>query len=123
MLRVPLFTVMVTLKDTTSTISTLRNQRFLKAQAVLRRSIDILVKKYHVRKIILIGSLLDKNRFGFQSDIDLCVEGLSDELYFKATGELLLETDEFDVDIVPFESVSPAMMDRIEKGQVLYEKR
>lgn len=114
---------MITLKDTTYTISTLRNQRFRKAQAVLKRAINILVKKYHVSKIILIGSLLDKNRFGFHSDIDLCVEGLPDEVYFKAIGELLLETDEFDVDIIPFESVSPAMTDRIEKGQVLYEKR
>lgn len=114
---------MITLKDTTSTISTLRNQRFLKAQTVLKRVINILVKKYHVTKIILIGSLLDKNRFGFHSDIDLCVEGLSDELYFKAIGELLLETDEFDIDIIPFENVPPAMIDRIRKGQVLYEKR
>jgi predicted nucleotidyltransferase len=114
---------MITLRDTTYTISTLRNQRFRKAQAVLKKAINILVRKYHVSKVVLIGSLLDKNRFGFHSDIDLCVEGLSDELYFKAIGELLLETDEFDVDIIPFENVSPDMKDRIEKGQILYEKK
>ncbi len=114
---------MVTLRDTRSSISALRNQRFLKAQAVLKRAIHILIRKYHVSRIILIGSLTDKHLFGFHSDIDLCVEGLPDNLYFQAVGELLLEAGEFDIDIVPIESVPPEMMDRIKKGKVLYEKR
>lgn len=114
---------MVTLKDTTYNISALRDQRFLKAQTVLKKLIHILVREYHVSKIILTGSLADKHRFGFHSDIDLCVEGLPDKLYFKAVGELLIEADEFDIDIVPLESITPEMRERIEKGKVLYEKR
>lgn len=114
---------MVTLKDTTSSISLLREKRFLKAQAVLKRLVNILVKKYHATRIIQIGSLTDKKRFGFHSDIDLCVEGLSDELYFQAVGELLLEADEFDVDIIPLEDANARMKSRIKEGKVLYEKR
>ena len=114
---------MVTLKDTAYSISALREQRFIKANAVLKKVINILIKKYHVNRIILIGTLADKNRFGFHSDIDLCVEGLPDELYFKAVGELLLEADEFDIDIIPLESATPKMMEKIEKGKLLYEKR
>lgn len=114
---------MVILKDTKSSISALRNQRFLRAKVVLKKVTDILIKEYRVSRIILIGSLTDKNRFGFQSDIDLCVEGLPDKLYFKAIGELLLEADEFDIDIIPFENITPEMKERIKKGKVLYEKR
>jgi len=114
---------MVTLKDTTNTISILRDQRVLKAQAVVKRLIHILVRDYHVSKIILVGSLADKHRFGFHSDIDLCVEGIPDKLYFKAVGELLMEAGEFDIDLVPFENVTPKMRELIEKGKVLYDKR
>ena len=114
---------MVTLEDTISSISSLRTERFLKAQATLKKVVNILVRKYHVSKIILIGSLADKERFGFHSDIDLCVEGLPDNLYFEAVGELLLITDEFDIDIIPFENVTPDMSVRIKNGNVIYEKR
>ena len=92
---------MVTLKDTKSSISALRNRRFLKAQTVLKKVINILIREYHVSRIVLIGSLVDKDRFGFHSDIDLCVEGLPDNLYFRALGELLLEADEFDIRYYP----------------------
>lgn len=115
---------MVTLKETTSSISTLRNQRFLKAQAVLKKVVNILVEEYTVKRIILIGSLADKNRFGFHSDIDLCVEGLQDSYYFKALGELLLEAGEFNIDIIPFENTTSEMRMRIKKnGKILHEKR
>ena len=114
---------MVTIKDTISSVSSLRNERFLKAQAVLKRMVNILIKKYHVTRIIQIGSLADKHRFGFHSDIDLCVEGLSDELYFQAVGELLIAAGEFDVDIIPFEDANPKMKEHIRKGKVLYEKK
>lgn len=114
---------MVTVKDTMSSISSLRAERFLKAHSMVKKLVNILVRKYHVSRIILIGSLADKNRFGFHSDIDLCVEGLQDELYFAAVGELLSEADEFDIDIIPFESATPEMRERIEKGKILYEKK
>lgn len=114
---------MVTLKDAKSSISALRNQRFLKAQSVLKKLKNILTKKYRVQRIILIGSLADRDRFGFHSDIDLCVEGLPDRFYFYALGELLLEAGEFDIDIIPFEGASRQMRRKVEKGKVLYEKR
>jgi predicted nucleotidyltransferase len=113
---------MVTVEDTKSRISTMRGQRFLRAQAVLKKIMDILVMKYHVNRIILIGSLTDRHRFGFHSDIDLCVEGLPEGFYFRAVGELLLESEEFDIDIIPIENTTPEMKKRIEKGKVLYEK-
>ncbi len=114
---------MVTLDDVASGISNLRNQRFLRARSALRRITTMLIRRYHVKKIILIGSLADKDHFGFHSDIDLCVEGLPDKLYFKAVGDLLSAADEFDVDIIPIENAARSMRGKIEKGKVLYEKR
>lgn len=114
---------MVTLKDATSSISALRDKRFLKAQALLKKVVNILIRDYHVNKIVLIGSLADKDRFGFNSDIDLCVEGLPDKLYFKAVGELLLEGGEFDIDIIPIEGATPQMRGCLKRGKVLYEKK
>ncbi|MBI5639474.1 MAG: nucleotidyltransferase domain-containing protein [Nitrospirae bacterium] len=83
---------------------------------------DILIREYHVKKIVLIGSLADESSFGFHSDIDLCVEGLSDKRYFEAVGKLISETGEFDIDIIPIENASPKMRDRIRLGKVIYEK-
>lgn len=114
---------MITVKDTAAHISAIRNRRFARAQHAARKVVDLLVDKYHVRKIILIGSLADKNRFGFHSDIDLCVEGLPDKLYFEAVGESLQMTDEFEIDIIPLENLSPDKREMVMRGKVLYEKR
>ncbi len=114
---------MVTLKEATSGISAIRIRRYLKAQAILKKLMNILIREYDVSRIILVGSLLNRNRFGFHSDIDLCVEGLPHNLYFRVVGELQLAAEEFDVDIIPVESVPSKMRERIEKGKILYEKR
>lgn len=95
----------------------------MRAQNAVKKVVDLLVDEYRVRKIVLIGSLADKNRFGFHSDIDLCVAGLPAKLYFEASGKSLLLSDEFDVDIIPFEDLTPEKRERVLKGKVLYEKR
>jgi predicted nucleotidyltransferase len=114
---------MVFFEETVSRISSVRHQKYLKALSVLKKVTGILIKKYHVKRIILIGSLANQRRFGFHSDIDLCVEGLSDKLYFQAVGELLLASEEFDIDVIPMESVTRNKRNSIEKGIILYEKR
>lgn len=114
---------MITLHDTILSISESRKRRFKKAWTVLRKLKAILVEKYDVNTIVLIGSFAEPDRFGFHSDIDLCVEGLPGSLYFKVVGELLLEADDFDVDIIPFEEATSEMKDKILRGKVIYEKR
>jgi len=100
-----------------------RYDRYRSAMNTARRLADVLKKKYHVRKIVLIGSLNEKERFGGHSDIDLCVEGLPPEQYFQAVGELLLAADAFDVDLVPIEKATGRMLQSVAAGKVLYEKR
>lgn len=114
---------MISTQDTISNISLIRSQRYKKAQIVLRRLKSILIKKYGVEKIILIGSCAEPERFGFHSDIDLCIKGLSQALYFEALGELLIEAGDFNIDLIPFEDAAPSMKQKIKHGKLIYEKR
>jgi predicted nucleotidyltransferase len=114
---------MVTLDEVKINISDSRKKRRHNAHSILRKLTKILIEKYHVNKIVLIGSLLDDHRFGFQSDIDLCVEGLSDKDYFQAVGDVLLAAGEFDVDIIKLEDVERKMKHSIRKGKIIYEKK
>jgi predicted nucleotidyltransferase len=114
---------MVTLSGVKSNIKAAREQRVSKAGSVLKKAVDVLVSEYHVEKIVLIGSLADKERFGPHSDIDLCVEGVPAKRYFQAVGELLSLSEDFDIDLIPLEDATPEMKKRAMKGKVLYEKR
>jgi len=51
------------------------------------------------------------------------VGGLSDKLYFHVVGELLLASEEFDIDVIPMESITRTKRNSIEKGIILYGKR
>ncbi|MCF6149858.1 MAG: nucleotidyltransferase domain-containing protein [Candidatus Kuenenia sp.] len=99
-----------------------REKRYIRARYVIKDLVKILVEKYHIKKIILIGSCLNKNSFHFHSDIDLCVKGLEGSLYFKALGELLIKAGEFNVDLIPIENATERMKGYIDKGEVLYSE-
>lgn len=74
-----------------------------------------------VTRVYLFGSALDADRFKEESDIDLAVEGLVPELFFKAWAALE-ELTHFRVDLVPLEDCSKAMRENIlGKGELLYE--
>lgn len=114
---------MITARDAAAYIAFARGQRFIRAQNTVKKVVALLVNKYGARKVVLIGSLADKNRFGFHSDIDLCVAGLPDTLYFRAVGECLVLSGEFDIDIIPYENLPPHKREQVMKGKVLYEER
>jgi len=66
----------------------LRERAYREAQALA----NILYTKYSAANVYLFGSLLEKERFNENSDIDLAVEGLPGSTFFEAVGELLLHT-------------------------------
>jgi len=105
-----------------SGINRQREKRYSRARAIIEDLIRILVEKYHAKKIVLVGSCLNKDHFHFHSDIDLCVKGLEGNLYFQALGELLIRAGEFDVDLIPMEHATERMRGYIEKGEVLYNE-
>ncbi len=113
---------MITVHEAAAGITAVRARRLRRARARLRCVVDLLAVKYQVRRLVLIGSLSDSARFGFHSDIDLGVAGLSDSRYFEAAGAVLLLAGEFDIDLIPIENATPGMAARINKGDVLYEQ-
>ncbi|MDI6793263.1 MAG: nucleotidyltransferase domain-containing protein [bacterium] len=100
-----------------------KKERYARAHLIVKKLLRILVDKYQVKKVVLIGSCLEDDRFHSHSDIDLCTEGLSGTQYFQAVGELLIESEEFDVDLIPIEDSNERMKEYIKKGKVLYERR
>ncbi len=89
-------------------------------QSALSKAKDILTRN-GATQIILYGSMARRD-FGPESDIDLCVSGLTGVNYFRAVGECLKELD-FHVSIVPLENTWGYFRQRIlQEGQVIYER-
>ena len=110
------------MKPITESLEKKRRQRFSDARKTALALSDFLVKTYNANKVVLIGSLCDEQRFDSHSDIDLCVEGIPSDSYFRAVGESLLQASPFDVDLIPIEHASERMHKHVMEGEVLYGK-
>lgn len=76
-----------------------------------------LVEEFGATRVYLFGSLAE-GRFRLASDIDLAVEGLAPEKFFKASAAISRFAGDFDVDLIPFETYK-YQAEILEKGQVL----
>jgi predicted nucleotidyltransferase len=80
---------------------------------------EILVNKFHAKRIILIGSLQNGNNLHHFSDIDLVVEGLGKD-YLKAGGYLIDHIGNC-IDLKPFEMLDENFKEHILlTGKVIY---
>jgi len=100
-----------------------RKERANKAKGVLLSKLEtvkeILVNKYNVKKIFLVGSLLNDKRLHSLSDIDLIVEGLGSN-YLNAGGYLIDHVGEC-VDLKPFEMLDKDFRENIIRtGKIIY---
>ena len=76
-----------------------------------------LSSKYNAKKVILFGSSLDSQREGH--DIDLAVDGVAPEDYYRYCGELIMTLDH-PVDIVDLSVLCKFVDIILEEGVVLY---
>jgi predicted nucleotidyltransferase len=96
----------------------IRNEALIEVHKISR----ILSHEYGVKKVVLFGSLTTPHRFSFHSDIDLAVEGLKEENFLEAYGEVLINS-KFKVDLVMIEQAGEKFKQRLEKeGKVIYER-
>lgn len=93
-------------------------RRYSEAMERVRRAAGHMKKNYGC-KVILFGSLLEKDRFMEHSDIDIAVSGLSGSVNFwKLYSEVMDILAPFDFDLVELEKIAPEVRDYILKGGV-----
>lgn len=81
----------------------------------------MLVDRFGAKKVELFGSVIHKDRFNKDSDIDIAVEGIGPEKYFSAVAEC--QTVDFPVDLIEVATATRLMKERIARGTVLYEQK
>ncbi|MCK6561222.1 nucleotidyltransferase domain-containing protein [candidate division KSB1 bacterium] len=96
-----------------------RRQRAELARELALGCAQKLADEFGATRVYLCGSLAE-GRFRLTSDIDLAVEGLAPEKFFKASAAIARFARDFDVDLIPFETYK-YQAEILEKGQILYE--
>jgi len=90
-----------------------REARRQKAYASVQEAAAVIKRKYALDKIVLFGSTVCGN-FWEQSDIDLAIQGLTDEqCYLELYGDVWDIVSPFEVDVVLLEKASPKIRERI----------
>jgi len=97
-----------------------------KALKEAKRVAEVLRERYGVRRAVLFGSLAKYLRgtgeFTERSDIDLAVEGLPKEKYFKVLSEIN-RLSEFEIDLIDLEGCPEFLKRLIEREGIEIEKR
>lgn len=91
------------------------DERFERAWEVARRGADLLRSQFNAEKVVVFGSLTNRELFHIRSDVDLAVWGLSDEQCWRAWGVLLDLSPEFSVDLVNVETAPERICHTIER--------
>ena len=94
---------------------------------VARQDFDAIVaaiaREYSPVRIYQWGSLVEERHFSEMSDIDIAVEGITDQAAISALRGTAEELTRFPLDIVAIEHVHPAYADHIRRrGRVVYER-
>lgn len=83
---------------------------------VARRAARLLVEEFGVGRVVVFGSLAS-GRFRSGSDIDLAVEGLRPERFFRADARLAWELP-VPIDLKPLADLPPSLRQRVEEEGV-----
>jgi predicted nucleotidyltransferase len=101
-----------------------RLRLFQEARDSAQRVARMLIDEFGASRVYLFGSLLNIDDFTVHSDVDIAVEGLNVELYFKALNHMWEALPKgIGLDLIPLEDADKSLKDKIsETGVVLYEK-
>ena len=89
-----------------------------RARAVAREAARVLKASFGVRRVILFGSLATGSWFHPRSDIDLAVEGLNREEYWRADCRLEGVADGFEIDLVDLHAAPPSLKEAVRRDGV-----
>lgn len=101
-----------------------RLRLFQEARDSALRVARMLIDEFGASRVYLFGSLLNIDDFTVHSDVDIAVEGLNVELYFKALNHIWEVLPKcIGLDLIPLEDADKSLKVKIsETGVVLYEK-
>ena len=82
-----------------------------------KKTIRNIAEKYHIKRVLLFGSSVCPARES--NDIDIAIEGISPEIFFKFYGDLLFALPK-PVDIIDLSKDSKFVQIILQEGVVLY---
>jgi predicted nucleotidyltransferase len=88
--------------------------RYERAWIFARKAADMLKKEFGAERVRVFGSLLRKELFHPNSDIDLAVWGIKEKEYFRAVSRVLDLDSEITADLVMADDAKPSLYERIE---------
>ena len=91
---------------------------YARAWKVARAAAQLLRERYHVTRIRAFGSLVRRERFHRDSDVDLAVEGLLPTHYWGAVTETLFLDEHIPVELVDREVCRPSLWETVERDGV-----
>jgi predicted nucleotidyltransferase len=95
-----------------------RVQRTQRAWRVARQAAGLLREQFDARRVVLFGSLARQDSLHRRSDLDLAVEGIKRQDFWRAWSALDTLGGGFEIDLVDFETASPALRLEIERGGI-----
>ena len=93
--------------------------RFNLAWAIAQQGANLLRTQFLAEKVVVFGSLGQRDLFHDRSDIDLAVWGLSEDVYLQSLGVLTDLTTDFTIDLVRFEAAPDRLRHYIETEGIL----
>ncbi|MGE0083281.1 MAG: nucleotidyltransferase family protein [Desulfococcaceae bacterium] len=90
------------------------SMRYERAWIFARKASDMLKKQFGARQVAVFGSLVHKDLFHQNSDVDLAVWGIKEKEYFRAVSCLMDLDSEISADLVMAEDAKPALGNRIQ---------
>lgn len=82
---------------------------------VAREAARLLKERFGAGRVILFGSLARGDRFHLRSDIDLAVEGVSPQDFWRAWAAVDRLGPEFELELIEVETASPALRQQLER--------
>jgi predicted nucleotidyltransferase len=97
-----------------------RFKLFTKLRKNLPHIINI-ITEFNVEKVVLFGSLIDKERFTESSDIDIGLIGLEKKNFFKLYSRLT-DRISWPIDLVDLDEDPKFKAKILERGEVIYDR-
>lgn len=94
------------------------NARFELAWELAQQAADILRSQFQATKVVVFGSLLNRQLFHQRSDIDLAVWDVAEANYLHAFASLSDLTTNFSFDLVRIEEASTRLQQRVQQDGI-----